>query len=123
MLSFIRDMLATIMEGALMPTGKNLIPTLEYAGTILGINLIAGLFGFPTVFSFGGCILAVLVLLGLLIIERSEYSEISRLYGDVELRVKDITRRKPSAGYGNKDGGPHDVFNKFENDASGGADK
>lgn len=116
MLRFIRDMLATIIEGALMPTGKNLIPTLEYAGTIFGINLIAGLFGFPTMFSFGGCVLAILVLLGLLIIERSEYSEISRLYGDVELRVKDIARRKSTTGRSNKDGGPDDMSDESADD-------
>lgn len=123
MLKFVREMLATIIEGALMPTGKNLISSLEYAGTILGINLIAGLFKLPTMFSFGGCILAILVLLGLLIIERSEYSEISRLYGDVELRVKDFARRKSAACHGNENDGPYDVLNESENDVSGGADK
>ena len=116
MLRFIKDMLATFIEVALLSTGKNLIPTLEYAGTIFGINLIAGLFGFPTMFSFGGCVLAILVLLGLLIIERSEYSEISRLYGDVELRVKDITRRKPTTGRSNEDGGPDDMSDESADD-------
>lgn len=123
MLKFVRDMLATILEGALMPTGKNLIPTLEYAGTILGINLIAGLFGLPTMFSIGGCVLAILVLLGLLIIERSEYSEISRLYGDVELRVKNLTRRKSPAGGGDEDGGFNDMSDESEDNVDRGANQ
>lgn len=104
MTKFLKQMLTAIINDALMPTGKNLVPTLFFAVLIMIINVICELFKMGRAFSFGGCLCAVIVLLMLLIIERSEYSAVSKLYRNVELRVKDIKTRQQTVSARRKDG-------------------
>lgn len=101
MINFIRKMLQVTIEDALMPTGKNLVPTLVFACSITVINIGLRLFGWPCALDWRGGVLAVVVLIALLVIERSEYDAVSKLYRDVELRVKDI-KSKQQAGRSRK---------------------
>lgn len=121
MTKFLKQMLTAVINDALMPTGKNLIPTLFFAVLIMVVNVICGLFEIGRAFSFGGCLCAVVVLLMLLIIERSEYSAVSKLYRNVELRVKDIKTRQQAVSARRKDGRTSGVREKHRGSVQGGA--
>ena len=114
MVELFKDMISTVLEDALLPTGKNLVPTIVFAGLTLVLNLLFKLFRFPTLMSTGGCVLALLVLGVLIVTERSEYSAISRLYRDVELRIKDFKSRQQTGGACNENDGGIDMSNKCE---------
>lgn len=104
MTAFLKKMLSTVIDDALMPTGKNLVPSLFFAVLITILNIVCRLFKWSYGFSLWGCIGAILILLALLIIERSEYSAVSRLYRDAELRVKDIKARQQAVSAAIKNG-------------------
>lgn len=118
MASFIKRIVQIVVEGALMPTGKNLVPALISAMTITVGNILLRLLGFPVVLDWRGCLLAVLVLVAVLIIERSEYDEVSKLYRDVELRVKDIASRQSTTRTSRKDAGTNNLPIKSKKDDS-----
>lgn len=104
MTAFLKKMLATVIDDALMPTGKNLVPSLFFAILITILNIVCRLFKWSYGFSLWGCFGAIIILLTLLIIERSEYSAVSRLYRDAELRVKDIKARQQTISAARKNG-------------------
>lgn len=94
MIKFIREMVKVVVDQALMPTGKNLVPTIIFASGITVMELVFTVLHFPHILKWQGCLLAVIVLAGVLILERSEYNAISKLYRDAELRVKDLKERQ-----------------------------
>lgn len=122
MVAFIQKMLNVIVEQALMPTGKNLVPTLVTAISIFFLNVILRIIGFPCLLSWQGILLAVVVLVVILVIERSEYSAVSKLYGDVELRIKDLKERNKASRAGREDGRTPDMSKESAGDAGGRAD-
>lgn len=122
MVAFIQKMLNVIVEQALMPTGKNLVPTLVTAVSIFFLNIISRIIGFPCLLSWQGILLAVVVLVVILVIERSEYSAVSKLYGDVELRIKDLKERNKASRAGREDGRTSDMSKESAGDAGGRAD-
>lgn len=88
MVEFIRNMVEVIFKEALMPTGRNLVPTIKYAGLITVISALCTIFKLPTYFSVSSCLLAVVVLLGILHVERSQYKKVTEFYEEVERRSK-----------------------------------
>lgn len=116
MIDFVRKMLQVTIEEALMPTGKNLVPTLVFACIITVINVVLRILGFPCLLDWRGGLLAIAVLVALLIIERSEYDAVSKLYRNVELRVKDIKGRQQAARAGKQDGGSTVMREQSESD-------
>lgn len=116
MIDFVRKMLQVTIEEALMPTGKNLVPTLVFACIITVINVVLRILGFPCLLEWRGGLLAIVILVALLIIERSEYDAVSKLYRNVELRVKDIKVRQQAARASKQDGGSPDVCEQSEGD-------
>ena len=116
MTAFLKKMLTTVIDDALMPTGKNLVPSLFFAILITILNIVCRLFKWSYGFSFWGCMGAIIVLLMLLIIERSEYSAVSRLYRNVELRAKDIKARQQAVSAARKNGGTSGVRKKHRGD-------
>lgn len=103
MVKFIREMLQVIVGQALMPTGKNLLPTIYIACGITISEIVFDVLHWPHVLKWQGCLLAVIILVAILIIERSEYNAVSKLYRDAELRVKDLKERQQAASARIKD--------------------
>ena len=89
MLEFVRDLVDIIVKDAIMPTGRNLALIIKYACGLTAVNLILKLFKLPTIFSVGGCFLALAFLLVILHTERREYEKVMKLYEEVERRGKD----------------------------------
>lgn len=100
-----------------MPTGRDLVPALKWAGGITVMVLILKLFKLPCYFSLSGCILCILVLLLLLHIEKSQYAKllelerkgkdaVSQLSGNVQLHYKEsVKRRQQKSCASNEDSG------------------
>ena len=105
MSEFMSSMLTVLIDSAIMPTGKNLVSTIFFGCVITVLNIVFRIMGWKVGVSWQGCLLALLVLFIILIIERSEYSAVSKMYRDVELRLKDIKVRQQTASSGRKDDG------------------
>ena len=88
MVEMIRELVETFVVETVMPTGKNLLPTIKFAAGITVISLLCRLIGVPCYFSISGCVLGLLVLLMVLIIERREYSKVKNFYDEIERRSK-----------------------------------
>ena len=101
---FIRQMVSTLLGEAMMPTGKDMIKTLFVVLSLTVIEVICALLKIPHIFSWQGCLLADVIVCLLFIIERSEYSAVSKLYRDVELRAKDIKERQQAISSSWKNG-------------------
>lgn len=123
MIKFIREMVKVVVDQALMPTGKNLVPTIIFASGITVMEIVFTVLHFPHILKWQGCLLAAIVLAGILILERSEYNAISKLYRDAELRVKDLKERQQAAGARIKDARTRGVPPRFTGDNDGGADQ
>lgn len=123
MVKFIREMLQVIIGQALMPTGKNLIPTIYIACGITVSEIIFSVLHWPHVLKWQGCLLAVIILVAILIIERSEYNAVSKLYRDAELRVKDLKERQQAASARIKDARTRSMSERTASDNPRRADK
>lgn len=84
------------VEAFTLPTGKHLIPAFLTSLGILVITIICQIFGWFTVIKVPGALLGVLVLLGIIIIERNERSEVSNFYRAVATGIKNVTNRQTS---------------------------
>lgn len=115
-IDFIRKMVTVVIDEALMPTGKNLVPTIVFACIITVSNLLFRLLGFPVLLHWAGGLVAIIILLVLLIIERSEYSAVSKLYRDAELRVKDLAARQQAARARKQSQRPVDMSDESSDD-------
>lgn len=123
MVKFIREMLQVIVGQALMPTGKNLLPTIYIACGITILEIVFGVLHWPHVLKWQGCLLAVIILVVILIIERSEYNAVSKLYRDAELRVKDLKERQQAASARIKDARTRSMSERPTGNNPRGADK
>lgn len=88
MVEMIRELVETFVVETVMPTGKNLVPTIKFAVGITVVSFLCRLIGVPCYFSISGCFLGLLVLLMVLIIERREYSKVKKFYDEIERRSK-----------------------------------
>ena len=82
------------VETFTLPTGQHLIPAFLISLSIFVVTLVCKLFGLFTVIQWPGALLGTLVLLGIIIVERSERSEVSNFYRVVAKGVNHITNRK-----------------------------
>ena len=85
----VREFIETFIVETIMPTGKNLLMTMKFVGLITVMTLLCNLIGVPAYFSISGCLLALILLLIILILERKEYSEVQEFYDELERRGKD----------------------------------
>lgn len=85
------------IEAFTLPTGKHLIPAFLISLGILVVTIICTIFGWFTVIQIPGAILGVLILLGIIIIERNERSEVSNFYRAVTTGIKNVTNRQANA--------------------------
>lgn len=116
---FIRQMVSTLLSEAMMPTGKDMVKTLVVVLSLTVIEIICALFKIPHIFSWQGCLLADVIVCILFIIERSEYSAVSKLYRDVELRAKDIKERQQAISSSWKNGRTFRSNDKFARHVDG----
>lgn len=121
MTRFLINMLTVLIDSAVMPTGKNLIPTIYISIGITVINMVLRVFSIPVALNFFGCLLAIVVLLVVLVIERSEYSAVSELYRDAELRIKDLAVRQQEIRANWKNSRTNERGEKCRCNAYGGA--
>lgn len=104
MADFIRQMVRTLLNEAIMPTGKDLPKSAGVISVITAVVIIMHIIKIPCLFSIQGCLIALLVMCILVIIERSEYHALLKVYGDVKLRVGRLKERQQSGRSGIKDG-------------------
>ena len=75
---FIRQMVSTLLGEAMMPTGKDMVKTLFVVLSLTVIEVVCALLKVPHIFSWQGCLLSDKIVCVLFIIERSEYSAVSK---------------------------------------------
>ena len=78
------------VEAFSLPTGKHLLPSLLFGVIILIVSIICALFKLPCVIEWPGALLGCLVLVTILIIERSERREVSAFYRAAANRVQSV---------------------------------
>ena len=89
MAEIVREFVETFILETVMPTVKNLLMTMKFVGLVTVMTLLCKLIGIPAYFSVSGCLLAFLILLVILILERKEYKEVQEFYDELERRGKD----------------------------------
>ena len=82
------------VESFILPTGSYLIPSLIVSLVILVVVIISAIFNLPRILDIPGVALGVLLLGGILIIERSERSEVSNFYRTVTKSVQSVVGGK-----------------------------
>lgn len=92
------EIIKTCLENIVMPTGVILLPSLIISLIIFAVSFVCNMFGLFYFISWPGAGIAVIVLAMLCWVERSEYREVSKLYGNVKLRVENIKRGQSKAG-------------------------
>ena len=68
MIKFIREMVKVVVDQALMPTGKNLVPTIIFASGITVMELVLTFLQFTHILKWQVCLLAVILLSVVLIL-------------------------------------------------------
>jgi hypothetical protein len=101
---FLKSCVETFFESTFLPTGHDLLEELYIVAGVTLVTFLLEILGFPHIYNIGGCMLALIIVIIALAIERKEYSEISRLYRFAELqlstaksRVKGISKDIKSA--------------------------
>ena len=101
---FLKSCVETFFESTFLPTGHDLLEELYIVAGVTLVTFLLEILGFPHIYNIRGCMLALIIVIIALAIERKEYSEISRLYRFAELqlstaksRVKGISKDIKSA--------------------------
>jgi hypothetical protein len=91
-------MLQECIESITLPIGKNLIPTFLFSFTMFVVSILCDLFGWLSLVDWRGALLATALLFVLVILERKDANEISRLYRVVESGIAALKRGKEKSG-------------------------
>lgn len=83
---FLKSCVETFFESTFLPTGHDLLEELYIVAGVTLVTFFLEILGFPHIYNIGGCLLALIIVIIALAIERKEYSEISRLYRLAELQ-------------------------------------
>ena len=84
---FLKSCVETFFESTFLPTGHDLLEELYIVAGVTLVTFFLEILGFPHIYNIGGCLLALIIVIIALAIERKEYSEISRLYRFAELQL------------------------------------
>lgn len=90
---FLRSCVETFFESTFLPTGHDLLEELYIVAGVTLVTFLLEILGFPYIYNIGGCMLASIIVIIALAIERKEYSEISRLYRFAELQLSTAKSR------------------------------
>lgn len=90
---FLRSCVETFFESTFLPTGHDLLEELYIVAGVTLVTFLLEILGFPHIYNIGGCMLALIIVIIVLAIERKEYSEISRLYRFAELQLSTAKSR------------------------------
>jgi hypothetical protein len=107
-------MLRQCVQSITLPTGKSLIPAFIYASGMFVVSLICQLIHVFSVINWKGALIAALLLLVLVMIERRESYEISRLYSAVKSGTLAVKGRAAGFGAAYKAGGSAVIGDKSE---------
>jgi hypothetical protein len=90
---FLKSCVETFFESTFLPTGHDLLEELYIVAGVTLVTFFLEILGFPHIYNIGGCLLALIIVIIALAIERKEYSEISRLYRFAELQLSTAKSR------------------------------
>lgn len=92
------DIVIGIKDTLSLPTSTTLEKTTIYSVVLLGCSILSQLLGFYTFVGWQGCLLCSLCLIIFNIIERSEKSALSKMYGAARASAEAALRRAKKAG-------------------------
>lgn len=90
---FLKSCVETFFESTFLPTGHDLLEELYIVAGVTLVTFFLEILGFPHIYNMRGCLLALIIVIIALAIERKEYSEISRLYRFAELQLSTAKSR------------------------------
>ena len=85
---FLRSCVETFFESTFLPTGHDLLEELYIVCGVTIVSTILEIVRLPHIYNMGGCFTALVVIIIAIIIERKEYSEISKVSRLAELHFQ-----------------------------------
>ena len=79
-MKYLQDILLGIKDTFQLPTHKTIVSTLKYAIILFACSILSTVLKFYTFIFWQGALFCVAILLGLILMERSEYEEIDKAY-------------------------------------------